>query len=107
MQILRPAAAAMGEVVAMGHQPLMQMAGQLGDAVGPWVMPEEVAGHADLPAAGFHQGALIEVRPLFDRGFESGGQGRWPGERDAHEPLQMRTPVLARVRAVGCRSPMG
>jgi hypothetical protein len=41
----------MGEVVSMGDQPLVLMAGQLRNAVGPWVMPEEVAGHADLAAA--------------------------------------------------------
>ena len=48
VQILRPAAATVGEVIAMGDQPLMQMAGQLRDADGARMVPEEVAGHADL-----------------------------------------------------------
>lgn len=51
---------------------------------GPNVLPAAVAGHADLAAAGLEQGALIEVGPVFDQGFESGGHGRWPGERDTH-----------------------
>jgi len=55
-----------------------------------------MAGHADLAAAGFHQGALIEIGPLFNRGFEPSGQDRGPGQGETHEPLQMRTPVLAR-----------
>jgi hypothetical protein len=43
----------------MGDQPLMQMAGELRDAVGPRVVPEEVAGHADLSArAGARNTAL-------------------------------------------------
>ena len=73
MQILSPAVAAMGEVVAMGDQPLMQMAGQLRDAVRAWV-PEEVAGHADLPAAAGTQDRLIEPGPLLDRLFAGGLQ---------------------------------
>lgn len=35
LQILRPAAAAMGELVAMGDRPPMQMAGQCGMQFGP------------------------------------------------------------------------
>ncbi len=34
----------------MGDEALMQMAGEQRDALRPWVMPEEVAGHADLAA---------------------------------------------------------
>jgi len=93
--VIGPTLAAAGEVLAVGNQALVQLAGEHRDAVDASVMPEPVAGHADLAPAGFHQGALIEIGPLFDWGFESGGQGRWPGQRDTHEPLQMRTHVLA------------
>jgi hypothetical protein len=48
VQVFRPAAAAVGEVLAMSDQALVQVAGEQGDALGPWLMPEEVAGHADL-----------------------------------------------------------
>jgi hypothetical protein len=34
----------------MGQQALMQLAGEHRDAVQPGVVPEEVAGHADLAA---------------------------------------------------------
>ena len=81
----------------MGDQPLVQLAGEHRDAVHPGVVPKPVAGHADLAAAGLLHGALIEVRPLLDRDFKLGGQSRWPGQRDTHEQLQMRTHVLARV----------
>jgi hypothetical protein len=56
-----------------------------------------VAGHADLAAAGFKQGALIELGPLLDRGFEPGIQCCGPGERGSHKPWLMRTHVLARL----------
>jgi hypothetical protein len=105
--VIGPALAAAGQVLAMGEQALVQLASEHRDAVHSRVVPKPVAGHADLAAAGFEQGALIEVGPLLDRGPKPRGQGRRPGERDAHEPPQMRTPVLARVRAVGCRGPMG
>jgi hypothetical protein len=58
----------------------------------------ELAGHADLAAAGLSQHVLIEVRPLLDWDVKPGCQGRWPGEGDSHEPLLMRTPALAQVR---------
>lgn len=63
----------------MGDQTLVQLAGEQRDAVHPRVVSEPVAGHADLAAAGFHQLLAVEIRPFLDRGFESGGQGRWPG----------------------------
>jgi len=63
-QILRPGAAMVGEVVAMGDQPLMQMAGERRDAAGPRLVPEEVSGHADLPTAAGAQDRLIEPGPL-------------------------------------------
>jgi len=64
LQVFRPAAAAVGEVLAMGDQALLQLAGKQRDAVRPRVMPEEVAGHADLaaPAGGEH--LLIEPGPV-------------------------------------------
>ena len=58
----------------MGDQALMPIAGQLRDAVEPWVMPEEVAGHADLAAAAGAQHRLIEPGPLLDRLFAGGLQ---------------------------------
>ena len=51
MQVFCPAAAAVAEVLAVGNQPLVQVAGEQGDAVGAGVVAEEVAGHADLAAA--------------------------------------------------------
>jgi hypothetical protein len=51
VQVFCPAAAAVGEVLAMGDQALVQVAGEQRDAVRAGVMPEEVAGHADLAAA--------------------------------------------------------
>ena len=63
------------------------------------MVAEEVAGHADLAAAGLEQHGFVEVGALLDRGFEPGGLGRWPGERNAHEPLQIRTPVLGELKA--------
>jgi hypothetical protein len=51
MQVFCPAAAAVGEVLAVGNQPLVQVAGEQRDAVGAGVMAEEVAAHADLAAA--------------------------------------------------------
>jgi len=74
----------MGEVIAMGDQALMQMAGQLGYAVGPWMVPEEVAGHADLTAAAGAEDRLIEPGPLLDRflAVESAGEHSNPRIRE-------------------------
>jgi len=95
VKILRPATASMGEVVAMGDQPLVQMAGQLRDAVGARMVPEEVAGHADLPATAGAKDRLIEPGPLLDRLLAGGLQ---TGKRDRHHgDSSMRTPVLAGV----------
>jgi hypothetical protein len=105
MAVFCPAAAASGEVLAMGDQPLMQMAGEQRDALGPRVMPEKVAGHADLAAAGLHQHLAVEIRPLLDWGFKPGGQGHRPRRGNIHDRLQMRTSVLARIAAVGGRIP--
>ena len=80
----------------MGDQALVQLAGEHRDAVHSRVVPEPVAGHADLAAAGLEQHLLIEVGPLLDRGFEPGIQCCGPGERGTHESWPMRTLVLAR-----------
>jgi hypothetical protein len=40
-----------GEVLAMGDQPLVQVAGEQRDAVGAGVVPEEMAGGGGLSAA--------------------------------------------------------
>ena len=82
--VVSPALAAAGEVLAVGDQALVEVTGEHRDAVHARVVSEPVTGHADLAAAGLEQGALIEVGPVFDQGFESGGHGRWPGERDTH-----------------------
>jgi len=88
----------------MGDQALVQLTGQHGDAVHPGVVPKPVAGHADLAAAGLEQHIAVEVGPLLNREIKPGGQSRGPGQRDTHEPLQMRTPVLAQLQVLGCRS---
>ena len=51
VQVFCPAAAAVGEVLAMGDQAMMQMAREQRDAVGAGVVAEEEAGHADLAAS--------------------------------------------------------
>ena len=67
------------------------------DAAHSRVVPEPVAGYADLAAAGLLHGALIEVGPLLDRGFKPGIQCCGPGERGTRESWLMRTLVLARL----------
>ncbi len=55
-----------------------------------------------LAATGAEQRAFSQVGPLLNREIKPGGQGRWPRqtrERDTHEPLLMRTPVLAQTAA--------
>ena len=64
----------MGEVLAVGNQPLVQVAGEQGDAVGAGVVAKEVAGHADLAAAAFSQHLLIQPRPIFNL-LVAGGLG--------------------------------
>ena len=51
----------------MGDQALMQMAGELRDAVGARMVPEEVAVHADLAAAAGAEDRHMETGPLLDR----------------------------------------
>jgi hypothetical protein len=84
-------------MLAMGDQPLVQLAGEHLDAVHPGVVPKPMAGHADLATAGFQQHNLIKVGPRLDRGIKPGIQRCGPGERGTHEQLQIRTFVLARL----------
>jgi hypothetical protein len=67
VQILRPAAAPVGEVLAMGNQALVQVAGEQRDAVGSGVVPEEMAGHTNLAAPAGAEHVLIEPGPILDR----------------------------------------
>ena len=62
--VISPTLAAVGEVLAMGDQALMQLAGEQWNAVHSGVVSEPVASHADLGAAGLEQHRLIEVGPL-------------------------------------------
>jgi len=64
----------------MGDQPLVQLAGEHRDAVHTGVMPEPVAGHADLAAAGLEEDALIEIGPLLERSFKPGGRCHCSGD---------------------------
>ena len=81
----RPALAAAREVLAMGNQALVQLAGEHRDAVHSGMVPKPVAGHADHAAASPEKRVGVEVRPLLDWGFESGRQSRRPGKGNAHE----------------------
>jgi hypothetical protein len=93
MQVFYPAAAAVGEVLAMGDQPLVQVAGEQGVAVGAWVVAEEMAGHADLAAAAFSQHVLIQPGLLLDLLVAGWLQ---TGKMDRHHGDYCgRTPVLA------------
>ena len=56
----------------MGDQGLMQMAGEQRNAVGPRVVVEEIAGHADLMTAAGVEHHLIEPRPVPNR-LKAGG----------------------------------
>ena len=95
--VISPTLAAAGQVLAVGDQPLIELTGEHRDAVHPGVMPEPVAGHADLAAAGLEQQCLIEVGPLLYRGFKPGIQCCGSGERGTHESWLLRTHVLARL----------
>ena len=77
----------------MGDQAMVQLAGEQRDAVHSRVVPEPVAGHADLVAAGLEQYRLIEVGPLLDR-LDAGGMQSQKRDR-RHGDTCMRTPVLA------------
>ena len=82
----------MGQTRA-GGVPESSMAGELRDAVHPGVVPEPVAGHADLAAAGPEQHGLIEIGPVLDLLLAGRLQ---TGERDRHhDNHERRTSVLA------------
>lgn len=97
--VCRPTAAAAGEVLAIGDQGLMQMAGELRNAVGPRVVAEEMAGHADLMAAAGAEHLLIEPRPVPDRREATGLQ---PGDVEWHHGDFCGWPHIAGVRGF-CR----
>lgn len=50
--VIGPSLTAADQMLAMGDQPLVLLAGEQVDAVDPGVVPEPVAGHADLATAG-------------------------------------------------------
>lgn len=62
----------MREVLPLGDEPLVQLAGEQWDAVPPGVMAEPVAGHADLTAVALRTNGLIEV----GQGSAESGNGR-------------------------------
>ena len=62
--VIGPALAAAGEVLPLGQQAAMQLAGEQRHARRAGVVAEPVAGHADLAAAAGAEHALIEERPL-------------------------------------------
>jgi len=93
VQLFCPAAAPVSEVLAMGDQALMQVAGEQGDAVGSGVVPKEMAGHADLAATAGAEHVLIKPGPVLDR-INAGGLQT--GEGDRHRGDSYRhTSVLA------------
>ena len=65
-QVVGPALATVGEVLAVCDQALMQVAGEQRYALGSWVVAEEVAGHADLAAAAGAEHRLIKPWPVLD-----------------------------------------
>ncbi len=93
--VVGPALAAAGEVLAVGDQALVQLAGEQRDAVHTRLVLESVPSHADLAAAGLHQHLLVEERPLLSREIDPIG---WPyraGTMKRHERLRGSTGVLA------------
>lgn len=71
-QVLHPAAAAVGEVLSVVDQALVQVAGEQRNAIGPRVVAKEMAGHADLVAAAGVELLLIKPRPVPNR-IKAGG----------------------------------
>ncbi len=71
----------MGDVLAVGDQALVQLAGEQGDAAGGWVVTKEVAGEAHLATAAGDEHVLVEPGPLLD-GLGPGGLEA--GEGDGH-----------------------
>ena len=56
----------MGEVITVADQPLMQLAGEQGNAIDTSVVAEPMAGDAHLAATAGEQDLLIEVGPSVD-----------------------------------------
>ncbi len=102
MNVLGPAAAAVAEVLTVGNQALVQVAGEQRDAVGAGVVAEAVAGHADLAAAGGAEHVLIKPEPVLDL-LVAGGLQTGEGNRH-HGDSCGRTPVLAGGRGSMRRS---
>ena len=67
VQVFCPAAAAVGEMLAMGNQALVKVAGKQRDAIRAGMVPEEMTSHADLAATACAEHVLIEPGPVFDR----------------------------------------
>ena len=76
----------------MGDQGLMQMAGEQRNAVGPRVVAEEMAGHADLMAAAGVEQLLIEPRPVPNR---LKARGLQPAEVEWHHDDLCGRPHIA------------
>ena len=68
MQVFCPAAAAVDEVLAMGDQPLVKVAGEQRDAVRARVVAEQMASHANQAAPAEAEHVLIEPGPVLDVG---------------------------------------
>ena len=64
----------------MANQPLVQLAGEQGDAIDASVVSEPVAGHADLAATAGPQDLLVEVGPSVDGDLAGGRITAW-GEK--------------------------
>ncbi len=56
--------AAVGEVLPLPQQALVQLAGEQGDAVDPGVVPKPMTSHADLAATGGQQDCFIKKGPV-------------------------------------------
>lgn len=65
----------------MGDQPLVQMAGQQGDALGRRMVAKEMAGEAHLVAAAGSQQRPLQPRPFLHR-LLAGGRDAGQGDRD-------------------------
>ena len=78
-EILGPAGATVGEVIAVTDQAFVQLAGEQWNAVHTSVVAEPMAGDAHLAAPAGQQDFLVEVRPSVHRDLAGSGgtiQGR-------------------------------
>jgi hypothetical protein len=60
-------------VITVANQPLVQLAGEQGDAIDARVVAEPVAGDAHLAATAGFQNLLVEVGPSVDRDLAGDG----------------------------------